>query len=1351
MHHFENKGTKGNLTNNTNVEFYPHGVIRMQGINYIHLKALITLHPYENASDDYTSSQFKGLQDQINAYEWSYSFSADSKLHIRVKKEAVESFPDKLSFYKRVSAGNYQELNGFSFGNYITDGGREQEAFLDLLETPNMVLYNRETEESFAGSITQAPVKEAPQQFENASGESNYRNVLGRAYTNAIDVFDTIQIRNSRIQGPKKINFITLYSHILDEPLIAEEFYGIMRSIFIPIDKIPSTFKKYDITFQGSLVTDNAPFEFYKKGEKYYHGLHKSLINLQSGKDFEKVWMDFQDSYHNELNEKTKNLNANPEGYFLKAVYKQDGNGVITSDPFEENKHIAGFNVVVKDQGQYQSLSLHKKEVQLLKPFRLTFEMISSGIMNPQTNIEESTNKSYRSNLLMTWKGENLMVNRVSRDLVEEKEGVKLDTREFHDESDIIDCHFQPFYHFIQGGNVPLYNEKPHSFYLRTVTPTGYYSPTLQELEINDPDGIEMKDITLTVDQFFNEEFAYPAKEMSRPSINSPIIIGRKTYQNAQSDYVDRADHLVLNQLKNERKEKRYVYPPIIKFQDFRFEKNLTPNSIEADSLGEFVKKCMELEQRSLQMPRSIPSVSRRVDYLADIRANLISCYAANLYTNSALFKKERLQAFQMTEKYPFYRRTKGARLTASLNGGTYDLEIENSGLYSNLSKGMYRFYLKTHVDGISTAHVPFSLSIVDKPDIPKAIKQHKVIRNILKGSLWNLQLDLEADDISRKSLKYIEETEVLKLQHQNLNSLFQQYKRKVSKQNGAIPELLNHEYPYGMFLTKEGNLKTQDDLRENAYPKQISIDVKLPSKFLLKNREIFRIKISPKYELICGFMEVLPGNPAAGSLLTIHFIDFDGKKNRIVIPVNNLLEIKITFIKDRYEIQFNNDAPIPLKEYIHPDITHQDIIINDTLSIEKDNKTLVISEDAEGYLSMLLNKEASDLNEYRIELKRSKEHVFLVDEKHPFYRKKKIKLFASSAFQGYFPKSNSEFDMGSEATEDLAVEVYNNCRPSTPELTIDLLMYNKQDNSWVQSGGKNLKDNKSEHLLRINLDQDFMREGANSLGIVLRKKDSGVEETTSAIGEDITKLAGGNWNNNELLPFLNQNNNLEAINKYIKGIVNIGSDEVLECQPFYDTKRKKWQVILSFNHLIGKETAFVRLIALKIAKGYDGSTSYSDLTTPEIVPIYNHKHFGIERINFGGVRAIKIFNARPTDYKEKMYAVVLSNTNSKATLFNHTKIGEEPLKNFSEIRSLTMGDDDSQTEYKKIIFHNKNQIVIERDTSKSLYIFEFEVHENYSSPALGSDQFEKYIDFNPLFDKEAKGLRLIHMEKFKL
>ena len=525
----------------------------------------------------------------------------------------------------------------------------------------------------------------------------------------------------------------------------------------------------------------------------------------------------------------------------------------------------------------------------------------------------------------------------------------------------------------------------------------------------------------------------------------------------------------------------------------------------------------------------------------------------------------------------------------------------------------------------------------------------------------------------------------------------------------------------------------------------------------------------------------------------------FELNELEIFTSVFNSIELVNLYIKRTdfsYILKTNNrktSASTITKLNSHPyrDISISNFIVSEKLKVLecKEIDGLIscktIELDGEPYFAEQIANNNAELD-FKIE-----EFSFLKDESQPYYRLKRIKFFASSIFQPHFPLDSSEFKMGKLSPKKMELIIPNNIKPEKPEFETDILFYKDIDKSWSLKNEK-IKESKTEQLVRITLSQDFMKEGPNLLGVVLNKVTNGkqkVTDETSAIGEDITKLMeNSKWGkNNNLEPKIRNKEDLKKLeDKVFSSIVSkyfpdfkdsknikvykIGEEayRVLHLKPFYNVTLKKWQVILSFKDLKQVETVFIRIVLMKIAKGYGlkeikeelwsdtTGTNLSNFTKPDILPLYNTKHYKINKLSHKGSQALKIKIDSDVNYDKtkKVYVIMVSNSRKKSNILNVKEKNEKVKYGFEDIQVRKPLVIDNNAKNKNIVLFKGKEAIIERKGFKKLFLFEFEIHDNANKTIQDLELSEAiYLDFNPLFDpeKQNEGLRLINFQEFKV
>ncbi|WP_339708576.1 hypothetical protein [uncultured Kriegella sp.] len=1401
--------TSGNLTNNSNIEIYPNGVKLLDNKVHLHFKAIITIHPSTNLEDKINCKNFEEIRDRINTQVLWYELRSNEikfDLNKNAFGENVNPYiVDKFELTDIISRTS-TFYNNFQFGRHL----KNQQlfcSFKDFLGKEEYTLIGDRLG-SEDGPISQY------EEIEDKNAKSDYDNKLFEEKTGD----DILKKNNS--DSNEKMNFTILYNHILDHPIVAEAYYGVIRSFYIPINTIENVFEskqKYKISLplpENNVGNTNSdceidgreefPFLYFKIGEKFYNGLFTPFL---ANDHLKKTYIDQFDSYKSELDSNSKNIKSNPEGFFLKGIYHTTEGGTQENtidkkrDPFECKEYRCGFNVISSslrpeegepNQPLFNSLSIHRDIVTLVKEGGIDFSVLTSGIMYPKSDIVIG-NKATRTNLFARWNGNNLLVNRN----VEKRETPKkLDKSnlEYYDETIFIEekC-FKTKQTYVPGGNVQLLNSLKYAFYLRYVMPTGYYIPIKKELKLVDETQVNYM---ITVEDIFgakeifdnenhidwNNSFGGKKYQLNKPSILAPTIIGRKCYENAGSRFVDGHTHFVIDATRNEKKETRIIYPPVIKFQDFKFEGNLSKEMLNYKDAKEFAKDCMQLEKRSGEKPKTCQNLNYKVQYLADLRASDLVIYPGDLKTTNSLNYWEKENTFKFSSNYPYYTKTRGKKLKVKKQADTYHLLFEGDEVFKKgLGKGQHVFYLKSNRlnSKVLSGPTKIEVSIVDYPDTPKAkrefieevIDNTKIKRRYENLNEWSFEFKLETnvnensyEDISMFSIKYLQEAYSLKLREDNLKQLKREYINSeilgCKQVNRYDDDLLNDEYPYEMFLQKEGSVTSDSGLVPTVYPKEYKLSFKLPSKHIENNELVFQMEIANETRVKVGYAN----NGETGPILRIHLnketlIDLD---KDLEVEIHIFFDIIINLFKLKI-IQGSEEKILELPELVYPYLNLESVKISDELEFSElefmENSFItdgfVPGSESTGFLSMIL----SENDEHFIDFSRSAEHIVIGQEQNPFAVERRIRLFASSAMQAFFrdPEEDlKEFDIGTKGSI-LCLSIPNNVKPTTPKVETDILLLSELDDRWRDKDSKFIKEHYTQQLLRITMERDFMREGKNKLGIILSKIDENcnhmIDDDVSAIGEDITKLnEKDSWSTNNLKEYLNVNSNYEELKKYFGNteihLINGEEYEILHCNPFYNTSIKKWQVILPFKKLEQKETAFIRLSVLKIANGLyeDEKTTYSNITEPIITPIYNSKRFGLQKLRGAERKTFKVYNSSTSTYEGKLMAILVSNRRSKKELYNISTDSSDLLTDYHEFKSLDIENTG------KALLTKKREVKIQAINGKFVEVYEFETHQNenlgeFIDISLG----QVFIDLNPLFDERIKGLRLIHMDRFKI
>ncbi|SEE18191.1 hypothetical protein SAMN04487765_1675 [Tenacibaculum sp. MAR_2010_89] len=1304
--------------------------------------------------------------------------------------------------------------------------------------------------------------------------EEDYDKILNEGKKHAEDNNNN---NSSRFRNyDKQIKFTTFYNKLLEEPTLAEKKYGIIKTFKLCLDdfndfdnKGVSLYKfSYSIKtskiYQDEFKVENPyPYKLWKtKDDKFYNGLSKIGLSsfrrysdFDSGSESESERQRIEVTFYDKYKAKLSDNESENDGIYVNVKYKKDqnqNNKII--NPFIIN-NIFGFNVLLKEYKKdgdlirsndsvFKSLSMVKKEYfDSNNKIIENTSIITSDYLLPNTTITTGEDNEYLPSLLFSWKGENLGLNRVTKKSIESKVDAfdEAPTTEFNDDNALqclINDNFIVKESFVKSNNPQLICGIEYIFYLRSVTPFNYFLETKEEWKLRNQSKVFPKQI-LSYEDYKSEVFdkSFLIKEYPYKNVGSPIIISKENYENENTSFVDSKNAMIVNFLEHENSEKRYLYPPRITWEKFKQLGFLSKEKINTNDINQFIKRCIELEKRSLKEIRKYQSLDKKIYYLADPRIKEVKVSPNDLFTAQYFhFNKENIitnkktAIFSLQETYPYYNKAKGVKIEAKKTGKTNSFAIDNKTIIEKIPLGAFSILLASNTWGIGKIGEPLNFAFIDKPSLPEYTDQflidfdklNKIVSRFTSNNQnkWRLEYFLkDANNYATKSIKYYEETETLNLDNGNLSDLRSNYSKN---------DLLKNEYPVDFFVQKEGSL--HENLQTKSYPKIIKLRIRLYDRLLkikknnrdrwyvLKNNDS-GIRIThygtyfntTKYAIEKGFeskkeMDKYLKNKSIGQEIF-----------RIKLNEKDVLIIKINNDEDNFELWYNSfvskfkvekyysqqddvykenhvfrvlnmdiiyDTKLDKYKLYHKDFIFEDCkekqktlceccVLNELINPEISIMDIIIPKKIKFYRDPNDNIEVNGLeflsqsyNANKIHLIREPNEIIIKDEGHPFYRKKRIKLFASSAFQGYFPNKTFESEIGTQGKNILDLIVPNNTIPEVPELETDLLLYTIQNNS---KGGK--ISNERQFLIRILFNQNFMREGVkNKFALIIGKyKDANFKELfeensgdVSLLGEDITKLIneGGKLSENRIDEFLNygtekdnKGNTLKKeFKKYINtnninsqgkidellslGIKNIKIGEsfykILVCQPYYNTDLKMFQIVLSINsskfRKVNLEAFFVKLMGFKIAYGKKSDIEFknkyfeilkeknsiiSKITKPEILPVYSTKKFVLNKNR----NTIIITNEHFRKGEKKVYLCCKFKHRVKNMFFNEKLLQDSETLNFNS---------------------NKNY-KIKNDNFKEIVILEFEQHDNFDRKNIDSSQLP------------IKGLRLINYIKFKI
>jgi hypothetical protein len=1361
----------------------PHGVIKKDGKIHAVYKAIISFKvTNEGTFDQNNWNEFRG---KVNKSRWYYSYANDNlSIHVIDEKAKPATGYSAVFFQNNKPTPDSKSDNNIFF----TQDTEETDQISEI--------FNADTKKKFEVTNLLDKYKEVPvkQMTENQDNTKSFLS-SGSAKPFGYDYSKTLieaektgrQIKKEfKKKSGEILDFNAIYSSILDEPVIGEKKYGIIREFYIEMPTLKDKEKQLyslELIYGVEKIENSAEkcFAFLRHGELYYNGLAEMFFKKE---EFKSTSFQLADPYKVHL---TQDKKLHPDGIYALVDYYSDAKKTI-KDPFNKN-YLKGFNVVVQEplSETFHSLSWHKKKYFKEKkkagiPFtHHIMETDTSGVMIAKSELMHEKEKK-RNNVLFAWRGDNLLVNS-SSDGVSENVPNEDPISDQSEEDKFFKKHlFEVDQQLIPGTQLQLLSTENKNlgyyFFLRTVSPLEHY--ILCRNEISDS---EVKKYTLTLEDvaesndFFKEKVPFSIGNTDELPIQSSTIIGTEIYQNADSEYVDQSNHIVYT-YRNENPEIRYIYPSVIKLEDFTYLGYLSPERIKADSLQEYVKRCIKLEDKSENLIHPASSL-KKIQYLADARGKYLFFCPSDLHSINALKKSNTTEPFEFSDTYPYFEETypKEIKVIHDKDKGLNEIKIKSKKtsklLYEDVPDGIYNFKIystdqsqKIAITDINKYNATdLRISVLGDIKKPLALDTKKinltenlvekiiVKRNDKDRNYWFYKFGLGEAHPTWKSIKYTEETKVLNLLHKRneddsaVNDLYKEYK---NANTNVKFELMQNEFPYEIFQRWEGKAKNGEtpSLKSSIYPCAISLSLTVTDNL----RDLKHIK-----DFKGNFFELTLNE---NQRLVVEL----NKEKRLKIMLNEKhlfpekvfgesVDLTIEFDESEYcfKLKYLAETEI-IGKLINPEISVSDIKIEEAI------------------LNHL------NLADCKLEFKRSPEFIFISKEKDNFYANKRIQLFASSAFQAYFPKEKNEFKLGNLGTLFHNIIIPNNSIPEKPILKANTFFMQ------TQSGPKDSQTLITQNALCITLQQDFMKEGPNILGIILSELKNNTAENpsgqniestgqlTSEIGEDVTKLAArdlGNMNLRNLLNFYeDQSNKPEILMKYLKvtsdnespviKTYKIGEKKykVLECKPYYNITDKKWQVLLSFDSFDKAETIFMKLLAIKIAPGYGfkgtgtqedpiidtTNTCLSELSDPEQLPVYNRKSFSFTKI--------------PAQKRRHRINNLSLNSNDNKTFFllafRKPEFSLEFMdKTLDTIDLLTKPDGEVIKKGRFLQFSGNEEIIVSlNDSTQSIAILEFEKHANYKKPK-NSDN-EPFVKYNPLFDKESDGMRLISISEYK-
>lgn len=1339
----------------------PHGVAKEGTTVYAVFKMILCMDelvkPPTNSllsnGDPAFKQAWTAFLAKANQFRWKLDTSAAGKLVFSTSNDADSN----IQFRIRNAQGQVRTQKDPAFGSYLS-GSTLTDAW-KVLDQGVFTLEALASEQQTSRGAKQFKLPDGLHMMVNANKRVDryvpdpFIDVLRGSRDYAQTGFSRLQQAYADSHSTRPVyQFRAILANVMDHPPVAEYRFGMIREFRVPIQQLlPAGDGVLEYAIQVDQDASGTDFKIVGKGGRYSNGLRAPFL---SKTDVASVWPAYFDPYKAYLENNMKH----PDGCYCLVTYHENGTDHAIVDPFDK-AYLKGFNVVVRHGINHQlyCLSRYKKTITLAGSGQ-TIQDTAPGLQTAQADMVTTTG-NVRNVVLFCWRGDNLSVNRtVSPEDThpDEQTGHATTDGEFCAEDTLVnEKMFTTNIELVKISNIQLVFSNPYSFIVRHMTPTEYCLPLASELDT------VTRAYTLTVEDEQPADtdvlaVAPLSEDVSYFPMKAPMFVGTRPYLAGD---LENAAHVVLKR-PAETLETRFVYPPQIKIEDLRMmgymaNARIRPAGVASIPQATFVNNCLRLEKKFKQSPPKFVAGQQSVTYLADPRVRSLYICPADLFTLSQL-KPLLVKGYAITPNFPFYDALLPVAMRVSAAGTASDISFNGSTQrYAGVKDGIYRFQVYA-VDGkfqpgqaLDTlpaySSAPMRVSIVNslpKPEKDTAnIKSAEAIRG-KDGSktYWYYELPLKKAYHTWRSLKYQEETEVLRLQHQQVPRLLQDY--YLANPSAVRFELMTNEYPYDIFIAKEGSITARKDLRTTLYHTLVKIIWQASDAVQSVNGLFFKLRLTEvdtlEVDTIPGATRVRLG--AVSKKLSVH------------------VELDLVFdtVKHQFVVMEGGNVLFGLTGTVSPELSVQDIEVADEM------------------LRLLQRDPGS-----QVKMNRSTAFTFISDLETTYYRKKKIKLFASSIFQGYYPTETSEIKLGTDGDTHV-IDIPNNEPPETPAPDPETLLMYTLDDKWRDAGSRNYKEKKTEHLVRLSLQQDFMKEGPNMLGIVLTKKTAGPSKTdddVSEIGEDITKKTREDWKESGLDDLIHFSPDLPpVIQKYLNGrntrFYKIGDTvyEVLVLQPFYNIDTKKWQVVLPFNLLGASETLFIKFVTLKICHGHGltlphadapnsldnpyvdtSGTNLSPMSKPVHFPIYNLKLVTLDR----KPDRYRIALTRHSEYNNKVYFIMLMARRIPGSVMAATDAHAFPdLVSFSSNGVETAGNTG-----KILMFRDDVVPEISRPVAQSLLVLEFEQHANLHYQPLTSvqtggetlfdDKKVQFVNFNPLF--ESKGLRLINAAEFLL
>jgi hypothetical protein len=666
---------------------------------------------------------------------------------------------------------------------------------------------------------------------------------------------------------------------------------------------------KYDGKTYSKIDEVDGKALFYKQvvgnKTKYYHGRKNFGLIRNSIFDKKITWKNR--SRLNSANAKYSSFyNAKTEDSFFGQISKENPNytrSIIARHNLDIKKFneifvvdgIIGHNILVRktnESNEIKIASLHKYKMNFkLKNEEQELISTEEGYLNLDAT-NEGAEKEFLSRDLWNWSGKNLTINSLKldenvadknisdSDLNEEKRGLSNDEKF---ESFFLQYGYTSNISPITRSNISLTTESNYSFVIREVSArNGYLFPTESnnlaeltfiDLKQNTQEGFYLNYQQTEYDDKANEAGNRPQKFkllLDKNPIHSPVVIGKKIYEDLKNPDVQSANHVIVSD--NQNSEYRYLYPPQSTLKFYELNGALERNGNEGDE--EYKKRIIVLIQKSYHKMPLIDHGNQTIDYLKDPRLSKILVAPGD-------WKTRRLLNEKVVNEFPLSGNTAlTLEISRKIVADTLDLEIKDGTLKMTLPDkfvGELRLHSiadepnfppkDNYIDTKSglkklRKQSPFSslsfINLQQKPDIPQLIAAQPLKAKRFPFSdkyLTYIFTDLLVNkDSSRKNLSILSTSKPIIDEVDNYPS-----QEKLAENKTGYFE---NEYKPSSFKREIGDI--EHNIESEVYPNLFGLTFNLPFsglEMLNPGDEFCSVRINSQYTVIGIFDGLAEGS----------------------------------------------------------------------------------------------------------------------------------------------------------------------------------------------------------------------------------------------------------------------------------------------------------------------------------------------------------------------------------------------------------------------------------------------------------------------------------------------------------